>query len=277
MGQSMAKRPRGLSLSVDAGLLLPNDKQAHFYSGRPGSSNTIDRVIHSEMYGTPIWNSLVSQGLISPSAITSYRAFEIAEYPNMQYQLTYQLGVGIRYDYPSGWGWLFRFDYSKVNAIGNFLLSSQNGIGILGQNQYVKCGILGTEKRVYIDLGLSRRVALTNKVDLELDLGLSINNTTVLDNSISVGGLSYSILDVWGGNTPYSGIGAYEYINEGGIGKGTFASIVGSYAVGGSTFDLGYTLYYTQTLFKGYNNKDAFAFEHVIFVRFNINNFSFLN
>jgi hypothetical protein len=34
-------RMSGLYLTVDAGLLIPNSKQANFYSGRPGNTNTI--------------------------------------------------------------------------------------------------------------------------------------------------------------------------------------------------------------------------------------------
>ena len=75
----------GLGVSINAGLLIPNAKQANFYSGRPGNENTIDRVLRSEQYGTQIWTSLVNQGLISPSAIPSYSAFTIAEYPDMYY------------------------------------------------------------------------------------------------------------------------------------------------------------------------------------------------
>ena len=89
-------RITGLSVSVDAGLLIPNAKQANFYSGRPGNDNTIDRVLRSEHYGNQIWSSLVNQQLISPSAIPSYSAFRIAEYADMYYKLTYQIGVGLR-------------------------------------------------------------------------------------------------------------------------------------------------------------------------------------
>ena len=90
------------------------------------------------------------------------------------------------------------------------------------------------------------------------------------------GGKSYSILDVWGGQTPYTGIGTYEYINQGGIGIGGFGTLALSYRIPTGAVDFGYTCYYTQTKYLGYNEDDCYAWQHIIFFRFNINNFSFL-
>ena len=270
-------RITGLSVSVDAGLLIPNAKQANFYSGRPGNDNTIDRVLRSEQYGNQIWSSLVDQQLISPSAIPSYSAFRITEYADMYYKLSYQIGVGIRYDYESGWGWKLRFDFSQVTAAGQFLLSSDNGVGIPGRPQYVACDIFGLEKRIMIDFLISKRIPLTQVIDLELSAGIDINNTKVTENAMRIAGHTYSILDVWGGQYPYSGAGTYDYINQGGIGFGGIGSVALSYALHGASVDFGYAVYYMQTKYIGYNDNDCFALQHNIFFRFNINNFSFFN
>ena len=270
-------RITGLSVSVDAGLLIPNAKQANFYSGRPGNDNTIDRVLRSEQYGNQIWSNLVDQQLISPSAIPSYSAFRIAEYADMYYKLSYQIGVGIRYDYDSGWGWKLRFDFSQVTAAGQFLLSSDNGVGIPGRPQYVACDIFGLEKRILIDFLISKRIPLTNIIDLELSAGVDINNTKVTENAIRIAGRTYSILDVWGGQYPYPGAGTYDYINQGGIGFGGVGSVALSYALPGASVDFGYAVYYMQTKYIGYNENDCYALQHSIFFRFNINNFSFFN
>ncbi len=272
---SAPTRITGLSVSVDAGLLIPNAKQANFYSGRPGNENTISRVLYSEQYGHQIWNSLVDRQLISPSAIPSYSAFRIAEYADMYYKLTYQIGVGLRYDYDSGWGWKLRFDFSQLTAAGQFLLSSDNGVGIPGRPQYVVCEIFGHEKRILIDLLISKRIPLTQVIDLELSAGVDLNNTKVTENAMRIAGRTYSILDVWGGRPPDAGAGAYSYINQGGIGFGGIASVALSYALPSASVDFGYTLYYMQTKYLGYNDNDCFALQHNIFFRFNINNFKF--
>ena len=270
----------GLYITVDAGLLVPSDKQANFYNGGPGTPNRLERVLLSEMYGTQIWNDLVNQGLISPSAIPDYGAFRVEEYANMYYRLTFQLGIGFRYVYDNGWGWLMRFDMSEVTAAGQFLLSSNNGTGILGSNDYVKCGIYGRERRVLVDFGISKRIPLTQTMDLEIDAGFDVNNTKVEKNDIRVPdskGKTYSILDVWGGQTPYPGIGTYEYINQGGIGIGYFGTVALSYKVPMGAIDFGYTYYYMQTKFRDYNESDCYAPQHTIFFRFNLNNFSFFD
>lgn len=270
-------RMSGLAVTVDAGLLIPNSKQAAFYRGTPDCPNTINRVLLSQQYGTAIWNSLVNQGLISPSAIPSYHSFQIAEYGKMAYKLSYQIGVGIRYDYPSGWGWLLRFDFSQLTAASQFLLSSTNGTGILGRNQYVACDIYGQEKRIFIDLGIAKRIPLSNKFDLEFDLGFDLNNTKVSKHAINVGGKSYSILDVWNGASPDVGTGSIPYINQGGIGIGGFGSLALGYLFNGAGIDLGYSAYFTQTKYKGFNDNDCFALQHVVFLRFCLNNFSFFS
>lgn len=268
----------GLYLSVDAGLLVPNAKQAQFYNGDPRTTgNSIDRVLHSELYGQEIWTSLVDQGLISPSAIGSYRQLQVVEYPaNMYYKLTYQLGVGIRYMYPSQWGWLIRFDYSQLTAAGQFNLSSDNGAGILGSNRYITSDIFGVEKRTLIDFGILRRAHLTSSLDLELGIGFDLNSTKVQKAGMRIAGHTYSILDVWG-QSPYPGISAYEYINEGLLGIGGFGTIALSYLCNVGSIDLGYTAYYMQTKFAAYNEADAYALQHNIFIRFNMNNFRFFD
>ena len=193
----------------------------------------------------------------------------------MYYKLTYQIGVGLRYDYDSGWGWKLRFDFSQLTAAGQFLLSSDNGVGIPGRPQYVVCDIFGHEKRILIDLLISKRIPLTQVIDLELSAGVDLNNTKVTENAMRIAGRTYSILDVWGGRPPDAGAGTYDYINQGGIGLGGIASVALSYALPSASVDFGYTLYYMQTKYLGYNDNDCFALQHNIFFRFNINNFKF--
>lgn len=272
-----ARQMSGLYLSVDAGLLIPNNKQAGFYSGRPENTNTIGRVIGSELYGTQIWNSLVEGGYISPSAIGSYSQLQVVEYPTMYYKLTYRVGVGLRYVYESGWGWILSMDYSQLTAAGQFTLCSDGGTGILGTDQYVTCDIFGIERRTLIDFGIAKQVALSQLVDLEVDLGFDLNSTHVQQNGIRVAGRTYSILDVWGGYSPSSYTGTYEYFNEGRIGIGGFGTLAVSYLAKAGSIDLGYSCHYVQTKFTGYNESDSYALQHTVFLRFNVNNFKFFD
>lgn len=266
----------GLSVFVDAGLLIPNAKQAEFYSGRDQNPNTINRVLKSDSYGREIWQNLKNQRLIS-DAVGSYANFMIDEYPSMYYKLTYQLGLGIRYSYSHGWGWLLRFDYSQLTAAGAWNLSATNGTGIISdRGRYIRCGMYGVERRIFIDLALTKKFPLGGNLSTEANLGLNVNNTKVKDHKMEIGGEYYSILDVWNGQSPNTGVGTYEYINQGGIGYGAFATVALSYSVKGyGSVDLGYSCYYTKTRFPGFNDNDAFALQHVIFVRATLSNFSF--
>ncbi len=265
--------PTGLSVFANAGAIWASDVNANFYSGRPENANTINRVLHSNSYGTQIWNDLRNDGLIS-SAIGSYSELQVIEYPEMYYRTSYNIGLGIRYDYASGFGWLLRFDMWRLEAIGAFNLSSNNGTGILsGNHQYIRCGMLGKEDRINIDLALTRTVDLGGNLCLELDLGLNLNNAKVKENLMEINGSTYSILDVWNGQSPSSSTGSYEYVNQGGLGWGVFMSgLVGYRIEGMGAIKAGYTCYHTKTTLKGYN---SWGWHHSLFVRFEINNFSF--
>lgn len=264
----------GLSVFASAGAVWADGVNANFYSGRPGNANTIDRVLHSETYGTRIWNDLKNDGWIS-DAISSYNQLQVVEQAEMYYKTSYQFGLGLRYDYSNGFGWLLRFDLMRLTAAGVFNLSSNNGTGILsGNHQYIPCAIMGKEDRINIDLALCKTVDLGGNLCFELDLGLNLNNAKVKDNIMEIDGGTYSILDVWNGQSPSSYTGSYEYINQGGLGWGVFMSgLVGYRIPTVGAIKAGYTCYHSKTNLKGY---EAMGWHHSVFVRFEINNFSFL-
>lgn len=263
----------GLSVFANAGGFWADKVTANFYSGRPENTNDILTVLHSNNYGTQIWNNLVSQSLISPSAISSYEQLKVIEYPDMYYRTSYQVGLGLRYDYRSGFGWLLRFDLAKLTAVGAFNLSADGGVGILGDDQYIRCGIMGRENRINIDAALTRTVALSDALDLELNLGVSLINVKVEENLMEIGGATYSILDIWNGQTPDLGVATYDYENQGGIGLGVFASALVGYRVEGlGAFKVGYTCYHSNTVLEG---QSAWGWQHMLGIRVEMNNFSF--
>lgn len=273
-GKPPSSRYTGLSVFANSGAYWADNRTADFYSGRPGNANTIDRVLHSNSYGTQIWNNLTTQGLIS-SAVGSYSQLQVVEYPSMYYRLALAYGLGLRYDYPSGIGWLLRFDMVRLNAIGAFNLSATGGTGILGTDQYVRCGIIGNEDRINIDFAITGTMPLGPSFDLELDLGGGINNTKVRENLMEIAGATYSILDVWNGQSPDYGVAPYDYINQGGIGWNLFASVMLGYRWDGvGAVRAGYTLYHTKTTLRDYT---ARCINHLVGVRIEINNFSFIN
>ena len=280
-----ANRPIGLSASINVGMLIANKKQAEFYSGNridpdiDADQTYLERMIHSERFGNQIWTDLVDGGYISPSAIQNYSQLKVVEPAKMHYKLTYQIGLGIRYDWESGWGGLLRFDWSRLTAVGAFNLSSTNGTGILqNDNQYVQCSVGGVENRINIDLGIAKRFFLSESFALELDLGFNLNNLKVKKNMMEIAGRTHDILDIYGSNGPMLNGATYEYINQGGVGFGGFAGVALCYIVPGEnsvgTIDFGYNFYYEKLKLEGYS---GYAPQHAIFLRFNLNTFSFFN
>ncbi len=265
---------RGLSLTVGVGVLSPDNSHANFYNGKPDNVNTLMRILHSETYGNQIWNNLTTQDLIG-DAVSNYNQITVAEYGDMYYRLAFQLGMGLRYDFElSKWAWKLNFDYANLKAVGMVLLNSGKGAAYLtNQNRYVNCPAMGSERRIYIDLGLIRKFKLRNGLDFEVAFGGNVNNTKVESSDIEIGGVAYSILDVWGGQSPSSYVQDYEYVNQGGIGYGGWASVAFGFTLSaGTAMTLSYTFHYNKVNLWRY---ETFAPHHAIRLNVAINNFSF--
>lgn len=272
---AMAQEGKGLSVTFDAGVLRPSNDQANFYRGIPTNLNTVERVLHSEAYGYPMWVELTDMDLIT-SAISNYNQLQVEEYGNMTYRIAVQLGLGFRYGLSHNWAWHLRFDYAQLEAVGQFLLASgRNNAGMLtNQDAYVACPISGAEKRINIDFSISKSFPLVGYYNLELALGASLNNAKVVANDIMVGNSVYNILDVWNGQSPSAYVQQYDYINQGGIGYGGFGTIgVNLELPSANAVSIYYSLYYTRIALPDYN---AFAPQHLFGLRFELGNFSFI-
>lgn len=256
----------GLSVFIDAGCTLPNNHYAAFYNGTEGNRNTINRILHSQMYGHDIWQNLVNLNLISPSAITNYSGLQVVENAKTEYTLAMQVGLGVRYDFIDRFGMIARFDYMKLMAKGIFNLSSGAPSSILSnKNQYIPCGIYGTETRTYIDFGLFKSFKLDGSWRFVVDFGVNVNSTKILSNDMEIGGKEYSILDVWSGNNPDMGMQPYEYYQSG-IGYGFFITPILEYVLPNAMgIDIGMTVYYTTINIPGY---EEFKPQYTFFIRF---------
>ena len=267
-------RLRGLSLTVDVGVFRPDNRHANFYNGSPSNVNTLERILYSETYGNQIWNNLTTQDLVG-DAVANYRQIKVAEYGDMYYRIAFQLGMGFRYDFErSNWAWQMKFDFAKLNSVGMVLLESGKGtVYLTNQDRYVDCPTAGTERRIFIDLGIIRKFKLRSGLDIELSLGADLNNTKVESSDIQIGGVTYSILDIWGGRSPSSYVASYDYINQGGIGYGGFASLAFGFTLPvGTAMTLSYTFYYNKVNLWRY---ESFAPHHAVKLNVAINNFSF--
>lgn len=266
---------RGLSLTVDVSAAKFDNKQANFYNGNPDNANTLERILYSETYGNQIWNNLTDQNLIG-SSVQNYREIRVAAYNDMYYKLAIQLGLGFRYDFEkSRWGWLMRFDFAKAEAAGVIQLESgKNNAYLTNRDRYVNCPALGVERRIFIDFGVIHKIPLSSGWDMELSLGGTLNNTKVEKSDVLIAGATYSILDIWLGQSPSSYVGSYEYVNQGGIGFGGFAGVDFGFTLPvGTAMHLGYTIYYSKTNLRDYND---FGIHHAIKLSVALNNFSFM-
>ncbi|MCR4658820.1 MAG: hypothetical protein K5650_00805 [Bacteroidales bacterium] len=267
-------RPTGLAAYLNAGMLWADNNVANFYNGNPNNANTVERLLYSNTYGQQIWQDLTEADLIA-SSVSHYSMLTVAEYGNMRYEPGFQIGMGFRYDYRSGLGWMLRFDLAQLTAVGAFNIDATNSSAVLEQRgRYVRCGLSGKENRINIDLGLTFNTALTRMLDLDIAIGVNANNTKVIASDMTVAGRTYSILDIWGGETPNYNVGSYEYLNQGGLGAGEFGALALCWHFEGvGRVSLGYNLYHTRINLEGYS---ADGWQHNLYLRFEINNFIFI-
>ena len=121
---SSTQRNTGLAVFAEANAYWASDVTANFYSGTPtATDNTggIYRILHSNTYGRQIWQDLRTNRLIT-DAVGDYTMLTVAEFPQMHYRISYQIGLGIRYDTEEGAALLLnvglnekKFNGSKLN------------------------------------------------------------------------------------------------------------------------------------------------------------------
>lgn len=230
---------------INVGGFIPDNYSANFYNG--DGDNDITRVLCNDRYDEEI------------SAELGYYNYSLGGLPqNMKYSMELMPGLHVEYHRDSSMSYFVNFQYVKLQTSDVFRIDLK--IQDETFDDYVLGDIYGSEERVYIDMGIRKIIPIDEKTSVYLMGGLNINNTTVEENKINIGRLTYSIKTNYRQDPTDPGYPELEYnFKQGGIGFGVLFG-------GGAKFyfqdhvyvALDMTGYYTQTILPG---KEQFGFQ----------------
>lgn len=255
--QNSTETGGGWAFGLNLGMVIPSNYTANFYNGSEANQNSLSRVLDNKYYKQRIVDYLGY----------NYTGWETPE--AMPYKMAMNVGIHIRYGLDDNHGFFTQVSYHKLQATDIFLLRLDVPQTTNIDPTYVECPIVGEEERTHIDLGYYKEIPLAEKIKLNIELGINLNNTLVKSNKILIrrpssndAGLEYSIK--YDGEHP---LGDYDQgnvydIRQGGIGIGGFGGshlrLIFSRTI---SFDPGFNLYFSKTALEGYTDlKPQFTF-----------------
>jgi hypothetical protein len=246
------------SYGLNVGFYFPDNHPATFYNGSPVNDNKLDLILRNQYYRKDIEDTLGYK-------LDSAHPYDLPS--KMRYSAAYTIGFYFRYQLDKSLGIFASFNFVKLEAKDVFLLNLDLPEGYNLDPRYRQFPIWGKEKRVNIDVGISKYFPLAPKTTLFVEGGLNMNNVRVIENKIAINNTAYSLVNVYGNQSyiPNSQLQQYQVI-QGGVGFGMFASsgvrlVFSDYL----SLDPGFTFYW-----KGINlgKYDGFRPNFTAFVRF---------
>ncbi len=205
------------SYGMNVGFYFPDNHPAAFYNGSPVNENKLDLILKNKYYMAGI------DTVLNPYRIDTTHPYDLPS--EMKYSPAYSIGFYVRYELSKNLGVFAQFNFVKLTAKDVFLLNMDAPQGYNLDPTYKICDIWGKEKRVNIDIGISKYYNLAPKMVLFYESGLNINNTRVIENKIRIGEQTFSLVNQYGNQSyvPNSQLTQYEMI-QGGVGFGVFAT-----------------------------------------------------
>lgn len=256
----------GWAFGLNLGMIMPSNYTANFYNGSENNENSLSRILDNKYYKEQIVKYIGY----------NYTGWDIPK--AMPYKIAMSVGIHIRYGLDENHGFFTQVSYHKLQATDIFLLQLDVPQATNIDPTYIECPIVGEEERTHIDLGYYKEIPLGEKIKLNIELGINVNNTLVKSNKILVknpsttdAGLEYSIK--YDGEHPlgeYDPGNVYD-IRQGGIGFGGFGGghlrFMFSRKI---SFDPGFNLYFSKIALDGYSDLKP---QLSVFVRIIMTNF----
>ncbi len=210
------KSRSGLEYGGVAGIYIPGNGSAKFYSGRPENENNANYVFRNKYWYDEIFQMLDANDTVF-----------IREYPeNMRYTPAFSFGLFAKYDFNCRTGIYVQFTSVKVRARDVISVEVDPPIDYLAEPDIRLYSINGTEERNLMDLGFTHAFGHSRVARFTIGGGVNMNNTIVKDHTLRIEQKTYNLVNVYG-NRPWVPGGnqqAYD-IRQGGIGFGVFGTI----------------------------------------------------
>ncbi|HLN54115.1 MAG TPA: hypothetical protein VK212_10440 [Lentimicrobium sp.] len=210
------KERSGFEYGGIAGIYIPNNSNASFYSGKPDNENNVNYIFSNSYWYEEMRHLLDFHDT----------AF-VLEYPEkMGYSPAFSFGLFAKYDFNCHRGIYIQFYYAKLRANDIVTIEVDPPQDYLAEPDIRLCPIKGVEERNIVDLGYTNSLGLNKTIRLTLGGGISMNNTMVKENVIYIAEKKYNLVHVYG-NRPYvpnTNQQTYE-IRQRGIGFGVYGTL----------------------------------------------------
>jgi hypothetical protein len=260
--QEEAEKPTpSFTFGINVGPYFASKHTANFYNGSPYNLNTIDLITNNYYYMQDVYRAYGDT--VSLWGLPQ----------NMKY--TSAIMAGIYFESSIGrTGALFiQFNFTKLTSKDVVIFKLGNVSTSYANPDLIECPIWGKETRMNIDIGMTKRIPIIDKIDYYVGGGVNFNNTLVKENKIYLGNVEYSLVNTYG-NQPYipnTNMQTYD-VREGGIGFGAFLETGFKFKFGDLiSVDPGVDIYWTKINFEGYK---AFKPQFFPYIRFCFNRFA---
>ncbi|MCF8296885.1 MAG: hypothetical protein K9J13_05000 [Saprospiraceae bacterium] len=243
--ENYSSSPMEWQFGMNFGFYFANKATANYYNGSDKNENKIQYILGNKYRRDEITREL--------NVVDS---FALKELPTqMKYAPAVMVGFYTRGELSKTLGIVFQFNFQNLKTTDYFTIERDPPIGYLREPDLILCPIYGEEKRINIDVGISKIFRPKEKVQIFVEGGFNMNNTKVVASKIQIENLEYSLVNVYLNQNYVPNSNLQEYtINQGGIGFGTFLSsgvkLNFSDAI---SVDPGATLYWKSIHLEGYD------------------------
>ncbi len=184
--------PRGFEFSGNFGGYFANKYNAQYYNGNSVNENNIDFVLKNQYWFDEIKNILRTS--INRDSIM------LSELPtNMKYSPSMYVGFGVRYNYTPSWALNIQFNFTKLIAKDFFTFQVFPAFDNENRS-YVKYGIIGSETRNNIEIGVLHTFMPEKIIRPFAEVGVLFTNTKVKESKILIESSEYSLINIYSGS-----------------------------------------------------------------------------
>lgn len=263
--EEVEKPAPSFTFGINVGPYFANKHTANFYNGNPMNMNTIGLITSNYYYLQDIYRAY-------NDTVSLYNGVEGLP-NNMKYTTAIMAGIYFESSIGRTGSLFIQFNFTKLTSkdVAIFKLGATSTSSAFPT--LIECPIWGKETRMNIDVGLTKRIPIIEKVDYYVGGGVNFNNTLVKENKIYIGNAEYSLINLYGNipYTPNTNMQIYD-VREGGIGFGAFLETGFKFKFGDLiSVDPGVDIYWTKINFEGYK---AFKPQFFPYIRFCFNKFA---
>lgn len=235
---------RGFRFGLNFGGYIPLGNTANYFNGEDSNENNFNFVMSQ-----PAFRDSIRYYLKVPDTAK----FFVNGFPqNMNYQVTVNPGLYGEFVFNKSTALTFEFNYMVLKLKDAIALEVEQNDEVLQEPDIRLFPIKGTEKRIYLNVGMRKNFYSQQGLNWFVNGGLNVNNTKVMKSAVYVEGHEFSMINYYGNQVVIPGQSQTFPINQGGIGFGMFAGGGMLFHANSITFEPGIIAHYLRVNLEGY-------------------------